>query len=267
MATRSTELYDVDAIRIADRARKLDEQSVTRIQESIAKIGLRTPITIRMVDPDGISDAVLVTGLHRLEAAKRLGWQQIECFVAEHDDEDRARMWEIAENLHRAELTALDRAEHVAEWIKLAGRISSQVGTKSVGRPESGVSQAARELKISKSDADRQVKIADMPEDAKQAARELGLDSNQSVLEKAARSTDNVAFLRTEHARREAERARKEAEQLNKDTSRVIALTDAEQFAGWVMERTDLSELPTIISWLEGTKPRDVIAALRRMAA
>jgi hypothetical protein len=33
------------------------------------------------------------------------------------------------------------------------------------------------------------------------------------------------------------------------------------------MARTDLNELPTIISWLEGTKPRDVIAALRREAA
>jgi len=76
-----------------------------------------------------------------------------------------------------------------------------------------------------------------------------------------------VIFLRQEHARREAEKARKEAERLNKDTDRVIALTEAEQFASWLMERTDLSEMPTIISWLEGTKARDVIAAMRRAAA
>jgi hypothetical protein len=39
------------------------------------------------------------------------------------------------------------------------------------------------------------------------------------------------------------------------------------QFANWLHERTDLAELPTIISWLEGTKAKDVIAALRRQAA
>jgi hypothetical protein len=31
-----------------------------------------------------------------------------------------ARLWEIAENLHVAELTELERAEHVTEWIRLA---------------------------------------------------------------------------------------------------------------------------------------------------
>jgi ParB family chromosome partitioning protein len=30
-----------------------------------------------------------------------------------------ARLWEIAENLHRAELTFAERAEHVAEWIAI----------------------------------------------------------------------------------------------------------------------------------------------------
>lgn len=268
MGVRSIELFDVDAIRIADRFRTLDEQAVSRIQESIQKIGLRTPITIRMTDLDGISDAVLVTGQHRLEAARRLGWQQIECFVADNDDELRARMWEIAENLHRAELSVLDRAGHVAEWIRLAGMVSPQLGAKPTGgRPVSGVRLAARELQISKSDADRQVKIAGMSDEAKEAARELGFDGNQSVLERAARAPDNVAFLRSEHDRREAERSRKELEKANRDHDRVVEITEAEHFAHWLMERADLQELSVLIAWLEGTKPREVIDALRRKAA
>ncbi len=32
------------------------------------------------------------------------------------------------------------------------------------------------------------------------------------------------------------------------------------------MQRTDINEMPTIIAWLEGTRPRDVTAALRRQA-
>jgi hypothetical protein len=32
------------------------------------------------------------------------------------------RLWEIAENLHLADLTVLGRAAHIAEWVRLAGR-------------------------------------------------------------------------------------------------------------------------------------------------
>lgn len=84
-------------------------------------------------------------------------------------------------------------------------------------------------------------------------------------LSRAARRA-NVTY-RTVKALCEAERQRKEVEKLNSNTDRVIALSAAEEFAQWIMARTDLNELPTIISWLEGTKPRDVIAAMRRAAA
>ena len=30
-----------------------------------------------------------------------------------------AWLWEIAENLHRAEMTVQERADHIAEWVKL----------------------------------------------------------------------------------------------------------------------------------------------------
>jgi hypothetical protein len=44
--------------------------------------------------------------------------------------ESQARRWKIAENLHRADLTTLQRNEQVAEWIALteadaADRVSS----------------------------------------------------------------------------------------------------------------------------------------------
>lgn len=83
---------------------------------------------------------------------------------------------EIAENLHRAELTALERDEQVAKWVQLsAERISSQVETKiERGRPEGGVSAAARDLNISKPDAHRAVKVASLSDEAKEAARETG---------------------------------------------------------------------------------------------
>lgn len=86
-------------------------------------------------------------------------------------------MWEIAENLHRAELTALERDEQVTEWIKLADEVSRQVDAKPKsgkkgGRPEAGTRKAAREIGVSEPDARRAVKVASLTPEAKEAARE-----------------------------------------------------------------------------------------------
>ena len=59
------------------------------------------------------------------------------------------RLWEISENLHRAELTALERDKLVAEWVELTGEVSEQnVPKPQGGRPESGVRLAARQLPV-----------------------------------------------------------------------------------------------------------------------
>lgn len=262
MLARKTEYIDIDAINIGDRLRQVSAESVASLRSSIEKIGLRTPITIRMMDADAISEPMLVSGLHRLEACKALGHQQIECFVVDHESDDEARMWEIAENLHRAELNALDRSEHLAEWVRLSAKLADcQRGRRG------DAAQAAREFNIPERTVRRAVAVDKLSDEAKQTARETGLDDNQSVLEAARRAPDDVAFLRTEYARREAEKARKEAEALNRDTDTVIRLSAAEEFANWLMEHSDLTQMPVLISWLEGTKPKDVIAAMRRIAA
>jgi len=67
--------------------------------------------------------------------------------------------------------------------------------------------------------------------------------------------------------RQEAERMRKEAETANRNTDRVIAITDAEWIAEWILARSDLDEVPVIIGRATGAKMSDVIAALKRGAA
>jgi ParB/RepB/Spo0J family partition protein len=267
----------IDDIVVLNSRRAANPEAVERLAISIKEIGLQYPLTVRYSEthpemPDVSGAYVLVAGRHRMEACRSLGLKEVAC-VVEDWDEDEARMWEIAENLHRAELTALERDEQIAEWVRLASNprngISAQnAQKKGRGRPEGGVSKATRELGVGRDEAMRAEKVASLPDEAKEAARELGFDDNQSVLLKAAKDKDtSVAFLRAEHARREAERQRKEAEKANKDTDRVIEMTNEEEFANWLLARADLNELPTIISWIEGTKPKGVIAALRRQAA
>jgi hypothetical protein len=88
------------------------------------------------------------------------------------------RMWEISENLHRAELPQLERDKLVAEWCRLVGKtVSAQVAPKPQGgRPEGGVREAARQLGLDRDDVRRAVKVASLSDAAQKTAVQLGLD-------------------------------------------------------------------------------------------
>jgi len=186
-------------IQIGDRMRKdLDENTVTGLMESIKQIGLQNPISV--YEKDGTF--TLASGLHRREAAMRLGTEQLECVV--FDDAAAARLWEISENLHRSDLTALERDTHIAEWIRLtetkqAEGISRQPDAKQkAGRPEGGTRAAARELGISEPDARRAKAVGSLSPAAKKAAKDQRLDNNRSVLIKAAKketAAEQVAVI------------------------------------------------------------------------
>jgi len=142
------EAIPIDEIEVLPHRRDLKEETVETLVTSISQIGLRMPISIHRDEERG--RYVLVAGRHRLEAARRLGWKTINALLAEGTPEER-RMWEIAENLHRAELTVLERDEQIAEWVRLVEKISSanklaQLAPVSKGGrgKESGIRAAAR---------------------------------------------------------------------------------------------------------------------------
>jgi hypothetical protein len=178
-------------IHVGERKRGLDEAHVAWLMESMREVGLLSPITIRFggAEIEGEVEnnvANLVAGLHRLEAAKRLGWSVIDVTVFQHGETD-ARLGEIAENLHRAELTVQERSDQTAEWVRLveekAKGVSVQLGPKPQGgRPEGGERKAARELGISRQEVRRSLKIAAIAPEAKESAKAAGLDNNQKAL-------------------------------------------------------------------------------------
>jgi N6-adenosine-specific RNA methylase IME4/ParB-like chromosome segregation protein Spo0J len=97
----------LDRIDVGFRLRQADPEKVVALQTSFSELGHRTPVSVTR-RPDG-ERFLLSAGLHRLEAARSLGWADILAFVEEGDDLD-AELWEIDENLCRAELTPADRA-------------------------------------------------------------------------------------------------------------------------------------------------------------
>lgn len=112
-------LVPVEKIQIGKRLRGLREATVVDLMDSINRAGLQTPISVatgierRPGNADGISFE-LVAGAHRLEACRRLGWDEIEASIVQMTADERL-LWEIDENLCRADLTELERGEHLAQ--------------------------------------------------------------------------------------------------------------------------------------------------------
>jgi hypothetical protein len=192
----------VNTIVIGKRLRAVDQENINNLAASMATIGLRTPITVVV----GGEDVRLVSGLHRLQAAKKLGWTSIDAFeVMVETDDTTIRLWEISENLHRVDLTVQERAEHIAEWVRLTGdKQGAQVAPPGGKQPHSkGIKAAVRDLGIDRTDAQRSMKIASIAPEAKEAARAAGLDDNQAALLEVARAPAAEQVQKVEEITRE----------------------------------------------------------------
>lgn len=132
----------VDDIEIGERHRALSDDAVTRLAASMKDIGLRHPISVRIVEEMEIDGKLtsgvpmLVAGRHRLEAAKQLGWSQIDCIEVD-DDSLQAELWELAENLHRLDLTKEQRDDHIRRYAELL-EAKAKIQVTQTAAPEIG---------------------------------------------------------------------------------------------------------------------------------
>ena len=108
----------ISEITVGSRLRRLHEPSVLALMNSITEIGLIEPISVvtgtgkREGGGPNTVTFRLVAGLHRLEACLRLGWDEIEAKIVQMNEVE-CQLWEIDENLCRADLTELERSEHL----------------------------------------------------------------------------------------------------------------------------------------------------------
>lgn len=101
-------------IRKPPKTRPINDAAIKAIMESFDSAGQISPIILkhdRIVFDRKEEGYLLIAGNHRLEAAKRLGWESIGAEV--YDDGHNAvhlELIEVDENLCRAELTAAEKA-------------------------------------------------------------------------------------------------------------------------------------------------------------
>lgn len=90
----------IDRIQVNPGRRETLPDAVRELADSIAAVGLLNPITVDR-------DHTLIAGLHRLEAAKLLGWTEIECHVSSLEGL-QAELAEIDENFVRTDLEVME---------------------------------------------------------------------------------------------------------------------------------------------------------------
>lgn len=152
-------------IKINPGRREASPGSVRELADSIAEIGLLNPITVDQ-------GHTLIAGLHRLEAAKLLGWTEIECVISGLEGL-RAELAEIDENFVRSDLTPLEFGELLLRRKELyealhpeakngGDRSSAESRTsKCRSAPVSSFAQdTAEKLGVGRRTVERQVQIA-----------------------------------------------------------------------------------------------------------
>ncbi|PTW99139.1 ParB/RepB/Spo0J family partition protein [Pararhodobacter aggregans] len=103
----------VEEIDTKGRLRPVSEAGVAALMASIDETGvMKDAIHVRQKKNGTLA---LIAGGHRLEAAKRLGWAEIEAKVWTDVTDDWSRLMEIDDNIAGAELNPLDTALFLAE--------------------------------------------------------------------------------------------------------------------------------------------------------
>ena len=93
----------ISQIKVSEGRREADQEAVQELMDSISKVGLLNPITVDQ-------EYTLIAGLHRLEAAKLLGWTEIECTVSSLEGL-LAELAEVDENVVRKGLSAVEYSD------------------------------------------------------------------------------------------------------------------------------------------------------------
>jgi ParB family chromosome partitioning protein len=92
----------IESIKVKKRIRE-EMGDISALAESMKRFGQISPIVIS-------SDKVLIAGGRRLEAARSLGWNNINAVIAEITDELTMLEYEREENIQRANFTPAEEA-------------------------------------------------------------------------------------------------------------------------------------------------------------
>ena len=183
----------IGKIQIKEGRRSLDAGHVKELADSIRELGLLNPLTIDR-------DYVLIAGLHRLEAVKALGWEDVECTVSSLEGL-AAELAEIDENIVRSYISTLEYGEillrrkeiyetlhpetkeGIAQAISMNRTLGNNVSDKMSVTSKSFVQDTAEKLGVVPRTIERQIQTA---KNLTPETKEIIKKSDQKISKEAA---------------------------------------------------------------------------------
>lgn len=124
--------------------RVFDEEPLAELVHSIREVGLLQPIVVRQLTPDSYE---LIMGERRWRASQAAGLTLIPAIVRQTEDQDMLRD-ALLENLHRAQLNALEEAAAYQQLLDDFDCTHEQLSSR-IGRSRPQISNTLRLLKLS----------------------------------------------------------------------------------------------------------------------
>ena len=157
---------------------KPSDESITKLANSINKIGLINPITLRIL-PSGKFE--IVAGHRRFLAIKSLGWKKVQANVMEDNDKiaDAAK---IAENMERKSLTSFEEVMAMANYAK---------------KYELSLREFCEIFGLSKATATKYITLAEAPDDLKVALHNGTINMSAAIeLMTIKDANDRMSFMK-----------------------------------------------------------------------
>lgn len=121
---------------------QFDEEALKELAESISKLGVIQPLTVRAVD----GRYQLISGERRLRAAKLAGLKTIPVFIRTADDQGMLEM-ALVENIQREDLNAIEVAISYQRLIDECN-LTQETLSERVGKKRATISNYLRLLKL-----------------------------------------------------------------------------------------------------------------------
>jgi ParB family chromosome partitioning protein len=126
-----------------------EDSTIDNLAESISKQGLLEPPIVRKKG----DKYEIIAGQRRFLACKKLGWKTISCFVRNDISDDDATAISLVENVHRAEMNAIDKANALHSLL---------------GHYKNDFNKVAKETGIGVQTMKRYITLLELPEELKQ---------------------------------------------------------------------------------------------------
>jgi ParB family chromosome partitioning protein len=127
----------------AQPRKRIDDEALAALTESIASTGLIQPVVVRALDG---GDYELIAGERRWRAAQAAGLTEVPAVVRDADERERLEVG-LVENLVRQDLDPVETAQALAALVEDFGQSQSDVA-RSVGRSRSSVANLIRLLEL-----------------------------------------------------------------------------------------------------------------------